>query len=422
MATPDVQRFYDERRAYSRGAVMNSVKYRQNHKAQLLVDGGSSFKGYPKTSVGSMNAMITDGNYDQSTKPFQPLPGISAQNPRALRGGFPFMALATTLLPSVISAFTGKGQPMTGGIRDMRNYKKVQQLIQQRAEDMNLQDNPTLPPTTTLTTLTEDDKLKIELNSLITRIRDLVTTNDYDPLTADVWRRLIVLLARVVPTLDSADTQDFLDFFDNMAIELQLDIGEKGNRLEDVDFQMTTRFKIVEGIRDYLKKMVGLGDRPVSEKALASKSFLKSSGISQPSAKKILTESTQLATELATELVREQQRALEAQRLQPANVVADNIPPLVDEEGNVIEAPQLGAVAQADNQRALSQLDALYNASSKQAKQASDELMYLYNIIFPTARTRRGALQVKRAVEDEIRNNRENRADLIRELEHLSNP
>ncbi len=375
---------------------MNSVKYRQQHKVRIVKKGTFTFDGYAPTSVGSMNVPVV-GSHDESRKPFAPMPGITAQKPRSLRGGFPFLALAS-LLPSVISAFTGKGKKVKGGIRDMKNYGKVKSLLKQRANDMNFQDNPEAPPSVAPEALTEDDKYKIELNQLLTRISDLVEVGDTDPLTADVWRRAIALLAQTAPFYDAGTMSDMVEYWETMVQTINATIAEKGDDAERLDGSIFTRRSTIEAIYKYVVEMAGLMDRSENERVLASKSFLKQMGITQPTAKKILSDARQSADEYYSRYIAPGvERRAEEERLGAEEEEADGEEGRAEAEEEEVDEADEGIGAQ-QSALALRRLDRLYRASPKGAGDASDELMELFRIVFPASRVRRGALQVRNAL------------------------
>jgi len=385
MATPSAMSFHDESRRVFRDIAMNKVKY--NKQRWELNTYNRAFKGFPKTSTGSWNTPFGWAMNDNG-KPFNPLPGASAQGAR-----------------------------LKGGIRDNVNYPKVKQLLQQRARDMDFQDNPDIPVAVPMETLTDDDKLKLELNNTLLRIDDLVETGDYSPLTQDLWRKVVVLLATIAPKLDEYALNQQIEYWDNVYEGLNADIVEKGDASAQLKRNKIVRREYADAIRKYVVGMAGAVNRPEKERILLSKALLKEFGLTSTNVNKVIKDAKEKAAEEVARLIGP---SLERDEMEVGEQpISEAVDEMEEGEGDEEEkegtiettstAPARGSlpsaafgpsptIINAEKAKSLAKFDKLYNRSPVQPAPASDELDELYAIVAPRARNVRSRLQVRNAV------------------------
>lgn len=365
MATPSAMAFHDESRKLFRDIAMNKVQYKKQRWYSNVID--RDFKGFPKTSTGSWNAPF-GWTLNDNGKPFNPLPGASAQGAR-----------------------------LRGGIRDNKNYPKVKQLLQQRARDMDFQDQPDIPQTMPLETLTEDDKLKLELNNILLRIDDLVETGEYNPLTEDLWRKVIVILATIAPKLDVNALNDQIDYWDNIIENMEGMVLEKGYAKAQMRKTAFSRLEYVRNIREYIVKMTGAVNRPEKERILLSRALLKEYGLTSANVSKILKEARDEANAYMEAYVdKEAEREMpedEEEEDEEEEGTASSAMPTEEEEEEEDEEDVIDEKALA-----LARFDELFKRSPSGPGQASPDLIKLFRIVSPGASKARSRTQIKNAV------------------------
>jgi hypothetical protein len=366
MATPSAVSFHNESRKLFRDMAMNKVEY--NKKRWSLNTYHRAFQGFPKTSTGSWNVPF-GGVMNDNGKPFNPIPGASAQ-----------------------------GERLRGGIRDNRNYPKVKKLLQQRARDMDFQDMPDVPQAVSMETLTDEDKYKIRLNFLLLRINDLVETGEHKDLSEDVWREVAVLLANTLPTMNEGDLNDMLEFWDNLAGDVSFEVMEKGDAKELLKRNTFARYKIVYDIRNFVEEMVGRANNSEADKKMYARSWVRNMGTAKY-ANRILDDAREYADDYFAENIAEPTGWLGQPELEEEG--ADGNAELEEEEdvaAQNADAESSIAVAPAGVSDAKRRFNVLFARSPKNAGGASDDLMALYLIVKPRSRKDKSRTQVRNEV------------------------
>jgi hypothetical protein len=370
MATPSAMSFHEDSRRLFRDAAMNKVQYNKQRWAHNIYD--RVFQGFPKTSTGSWNVPF-GGVMNDNGKPFNPIPGALAQGAR-----------------------------LKGGIRNNENYAKVKQLLQQRARDMDFQDNPAVVPPMEVQSLTEEDKYKIKLNSLLLRLDDLVETGQISNISEDIWREIVILIANIAPVMTSAELNEMLDYWENIVSNSSMAILVKGQAEKQVSKPAFGRYVISADIYKFIKEMIVRESKPLKEKQLYARDWVRKSGFSGL-ATKILKQAREYADDWFDTIIRPELRPAEEDEgddaigiMEGEDNAEEGADEGADEEGEEEEEEEAVAPApNAEYETAKRRFNYLFLRSPAGKGAASDELMELLLIVRPRIRTDKSRAQVK---------------------------
>lgn len=269
MATNEVATFWANTRAETHAAKREAIAYR-SRRYQRMIEDAQKAKITPLNSTGSWHlggAMIVA---DQSNQPFRPMPGAIAQN------------------------------LVSGGIRSNSNFASVRGLLNQRAAEgiaaAAAERGEPLPPSQ-IESLTPDDSAKIELNTLLQQIDDLIEVGDYRPVNTEVLRRAATMIARLAPDMTTADLQELMQFWENAVsvFEASLDARPAGPRSR----AETGRFDFMDRILKYVTRMVTVPEDDRRARIAASRAFLRTVGITTSTVRRGVAENKERKADAA---------------------------------------------------------------------------------------------------------------------------
>ena len=263
MATPSALSFHNESRKLARDTAMNTIAYNKQRWYKNVIVGYKA-SSLPKNSTGSWNVPFGYALNDNG-KPFNPMPGAYAPAGR-----------------------------MRGGIRSNASYPAVKKLLQQRARNMDFQDNPEVPEAIPFESLTDDDKYKIKLNSLLIRLDDMLETGSKEFATEDIWREIIILTANLAPQMTGEELNEMLRYWENIVDDTSLDILQKGEAFNLTKKTPFVRQRISASIYRFIKEMIGKQGASLKERQLLARAWVRSSGFSSL-ANKVLKEAKEYA-------------------------------------------------------------------------------------------------------------------------------
>lgn len=265
MASAEVAQFWAQTGKLFDTKKREEVRY-NNTAYRRIAD--PTYKGMPKTSKGSWNG-LNGNNWDESYKPLGHLMGVGAG--RAI-----------------------------GGITSNRNYGKVRQLINQRAEQALAREDPTLPgPAPPAFTPAEQEE--IALNLLLEGIENSINSSNYFELVKDankITNELISQMAKTLLNVGPYETQNILVRFSDMTDQLEQDFAAKGDFYPG-DQSVGSRASYTKLIETLIRKFNLILEkllRPLTEKRfedrdtrrLFIRSAIRDLGISKTAQKDIL--------------------------------------------------------------------------------------------------------------------------------------
>lgn len=177
---------------------------------------------------------------------------------------------------------------LLGGV--LKDYKYARRILDRRRDQTLASTDPAFQPTPA--TLTTEDQMKLDLNSLFREVIDAFTTGTVTDLTYGALRRLVASLINTVPIIEDEGDLTTIEKTIEGAIADAIVIAEPARSRRGIsvlaDEQSGRRarhnraLEVLKKIKDFLEgymKFIRGGTRSLKERQTSSKSIAKSVGL-----------------------------------------------------------------------------------------------------------------------------------------------